>query len=163
MNKLLSCVPLILFAACASRPVLDSESYYAAADEAPAKATTPIDHNVVRPIVGGTTDRGGGGFTIAGQYEYRISSDWGAGAFADVVFGDRIVFVLGAGAYWHPVEALSLLGGVGVDFKRDETFARVGGSYEFELKQLKLGPALYVDLGAKGTPVLAGLLFSFDF
>ena len=89
------------------------------------------------------------------------SKEWGVGACADLTFGNSTAFVLGGAGYWHPIEDLTLLAGPGVDFDNDDVFARVGGSSEFKVKQLSMGPAVYVDLGAKGTPIMAGLLFSF--
>lgn len=180
MIKILLTLPLLLIAtACASVPASgaprsdtlssgdslapDSRPYFAARDEAPAIDSGPYHEHTIRPIVGYTTERQDGGFTLAAQYEYRFKKEWGAGAFADLVFGDSTAFVLGALGYWHPVENLTLVAGPGVDFDNDDVFARVGGSYDIKLKQFTIGPAVYVDLGAKSTPILAGLLASFDF
>lgn len=163
MKILVAFSTFLLATACASRPGLDDRSYFAAADEKPAFSTAPSHQNSFRPIVGGTTEREGGGLTLGAQYEYHVTKDWGAGAFADITFGDSTAFVLGGAGYWHPVEELTLLAGPGVDFENDDVFARVGGSYEFKVKELMMGPAIYVDLGARKTPIFAGLLFSFDF
>ena len=101
--------------------------------------------------------------TLGGQYEYRITKEWGAGALTDITFGSDTSFVLGGAGYWHPVKPLTLLAAPSVDFNNDDFFVRIGGSYDFEVKDFLLGPAVYVDLGAKNTPVMLGLVVSFDF
>jgi len=174
--SLLTIPALLLATACASSSATtadawrstDSEPFFALADggpttERPAIPRSPSKRHVARAFVGGTTERAGGGFTLGGQYEYRLTEDWGVGALADVTFGSDTAFVLGAAGYWHPIERLTLLAAPGVDFDKDDFFVRLGGSFEFAVKEFLIGPALYVDLGAKGTPILAGLIASFDF
>jgi hypothetical protein len=165
---------VLLSAACATGPAstvevwprAESEPLLAAAEpatEGPAEPTTPSRLHSGRLLVGGTTDRGGGGFTLGGQYEYRLAADWGVGGFADVTFGSKVAVVIGAAGYWRPIDRLTLLAGPGVDLERDDIFVRVGGAYDFAFKDYVIGPALYIDLGAKGTPILLGLSISLDF
>jgi hypothetical protein len=166
---------VLLSAACATGrpaatveawPHAGSEPFLAAAEpatEEPAEPTAPSRLHSGRVLVGGTTDRGGGGFTLGGQYEYRLKADWGVGGFADVTFGSDVAIVIGAAGYWHPIDRLTLLAGPGVDLEADDIFVRVGGSYDFTVKDYVIGPALYIDLGAKGTPILLGLSISLDF
>ena len=174
--SLLAIPAVLLGAACATRPAAtvdvwrtaDAEPFFAAAGEGPsterpANPTTPSRRHVGRLFVGGTTDRGGGGFTLGGQYEYRLAAEWGVGGLADVTFGRNVAVVIGAAGYWHPIERLTLLAAPSVDLERDDFFVRAGGSYDFAVKDYLIGPALYVDLGAKGTPILLGLVVSFDF
>jgi len=145
------------------RPGTNEDSYFAAASEPPAIRTSPSNPHVWRLYAGGTTERGGGGPTLGGQYEYRITKEWGAGALTDITFGSDTSFVLGGAGYWHPIKPLTLLAAPSVDFNNDDFFVRIGGSYDFEVKDFLLGPAVYVDLGAKNTPVMLGLVVSFDF
>jgi hypothetical protein len=130
-------------------------------DEAPAVSTNPNPQSV-RGFVGWTTERSDGGVTIAGQYEYRLRREWGAGAYADLVFGDDTAFLAGVGLFWHPVPQLNLMAGPGIDFENDDFFARAGASYDFEWKDFGVGPAAFVDLGASGTPILIALQISYD-
>ncbi len=169
--SLLAVPALLLVAACTTGPdvavdawrTADSELFLAAATERPATSTTPSRQHEGRLFVGGTTDRGGGGLTLGGQYEYRLSTEWGVGGLADVTFGRDVAVVIGAAGYWHPIDRLTLLAAPAVDLERDDFLVRAGGSYDFAFKGYVIGPALYVDLGAKGTPVLFGLVVSFDF
>ncbi|MHC4953707.1 MAG: hypothetical protein ACYTGZ_07440 [Planctomycetota bacterium] len=154
---------LLLSVACASSPSRGSGADFSASSEPPAIQTGPSRRHVARAFVGGTTERGGGGLTLGGQYEYRITDKWGAGGLADVTIGSDVAVVLGGAGYWHPIKELTLLAAPAVDFENDDFFVRLGGSYDFEVKDFLLGPAVYVDIGAKGTPILAGLIVSFDF
>ena len=174
--SLLALPAVLLCAACASGPVAtadawrsaDSEPYFAMAGEGPsdepaAIPTSPSRRHLGRAYVGGTSERGGGGLTLGGQYEYRLATEWGVGGLADVTFGSDVAVVIGVAGYWHPVLRLTLLAAPSVDLQRDDVFVRVGGSYDFAVKDFVIGPALYVDLGAKGTPILLAAFVSFDF
>lgn len=166
MTRLI-CIPLLFLAACATTGVAESwPGTYALSggptDERPA---IPVVHNphTVRGMVGYTTTRGDGSFTLAGQYEYQWRKDMGVGGFLDLSFGDKFSPVLGGAFFWHPIEIVNVMAGPGVDFQRDDTFARVGVSVDMEWKDFLVGPAAYVDIGARGTPLLLAFSISRDF
>lgn len=152
---------LVLMTACAM-PMQRNDDDVGAARSSRSTIRKP---HVARGFVGGTTNRGGGGFTLGGQYEYRINKDWGAGGVLDFTFGSDFATVLGVSGYWHPWQTLNVMAAPAYDFNEGEVFVRVGASYDFPMKQydISLAPALYIDLGAKGTPLMIGLLVSKDF
>ena len=105
-------------------------------------------------------------FTVGGQYEVRLNDQFGIGGLVDLVFASKFSVVGAAAFYWHPLPNLVVLGAPGYSWSRkDEFITRVGAAYEFELKDksFALAPALYVDLLADDTPVIAGLYITKNF
>jgi hypothetical protein len=136
--------------------------------DAPLLAQHPgrVSKNTGRVFVGYTTERGGGGVTVGGQYEVRLNDQFGVGGLVDLVFASKFSVVGAAAFFWHPLPNLVVLGAPGYSWSRkDEFITRVGASYEFELKDrsLSIAPALYVDLIADDTPVIAGVYISKKF
>ena len=149
---------LLALTACAMPMQRDDDDVGAAR----SSRSTSNKRNVGRVFVGGTTERGGGGFTLGGQYEYKINKQWGAGAVLDFTFGSDFATVIGVAGYWHPWKTLNVMAAPAVDLNSDDFFVRLGASYDFPFKQydISLAPALYVDVGAKSTPIMIGILIS---
>lgn len=131
-----------------------------------AQAGVPNTKHTGNLFLGYTTERGGGGFTVGGQYEYRMNDKFGIGGLVDLVFASKFSFVGAAAFYWHPMPKLTVLGAPGYSWSRkDEFITRVGAAYDFELKDagFALAPAVYVDLFAEDTPIIAGVYLSKKF
>jgi len=131
-----------------------------------AQGGIPATKHTGNLFVGYTTERGGGGFTVGGQYEYRMNEKFGIGGLVDLVFADKNSVVGAAAFYWHPLPKLTVLGAPGFSWSRkDEFITRVGAAWEFELKDggYALAPAVYVDLFAEDTPIIAGVYLSKKF
>ena len=131
-----------------------------------AQGGVPATKHKANLFVGYTTERGGGGVTVGGQYEYRMNEKFGIGGLFDLVFADKNSVVGAAAFYWHPLPQLVVLGAPGFSWSRkDEFITRVGAAWEFELKDggLALAPAVYVDLFAEDTPIIAGVYLSKKF
>ena len=166
MTRLLA-LPFLLLAACATTGASDPwPATYALSggptDERPAIPVVSKP-NTLRGMVGYTTSRGDGSFTLAGQYEYRWRKDMGFGGFLDLSFGDEFSPVLGGAFFWHPIDIVNLMAGPGYDFEEHEVVVRVGGSVDFEWRDFEIGPAIFVDLGGHGTPLLLSFSISRDF
>jgi hypothetical protein len=155
-------VPVLLLLTACAMPMQRDDNDVGAAS---SSRSTLSKRHVARAFVGGTSQRGGGGFTLGGQYEYRIDQKWGAGAVLDFTFGSDFASVIGGAGYWHPWRSLNVMAAPAVDLNNDDFFVRLGASYDFPLKQydISLAPALYVDVGAKSTPIMIGILVSKDF
>lgn len=160
-------LPLFFLAACASTPSQDPWPATYALSGGPTEERAAIpkvgEPHRVKGLVGYNTARAGGSFTVSGQYEYKWRPELGVGGFLDLAFGDEFATVLGGGVYWHPMENLNVFGGPGYDFNENELVVRVGASYDFEWKSYWIGPAVYVDLGGEGTPILLAFAFGKDF
>lgn len=160
-------LPLFLLAACASTSPRDPwpATYALSGGPTDERAAIPKISNPhrVRGLVGYNTARAGGSLTVGGQYEYQWRKDLGVGGFLDLAFGDEFATVLGGGLFWHPLENLNLMAAPGYDFNEGELVVRVGGSYDFEWKGYWIGPAVYVDLGGDGTPILLAFNMGKDF
>ena len=114
----------------------------------------------VNGLVGGTTDRGGGGFTIGGNYEYLLKHELGIAGFADITFGSRTTTTVGGGVWWHPADRWNLLAAPGVSFGNGtDVFVRLGVAYDFPFKEYLLSPYVSVDVFGNKTPVF----FAFSF
>jgi len=155
-------LPLAVLAACAA-PARDMHALAGGPEDEEPAVPRVSDRHALRGMVGYTTSRGDGSFTLAGQYEYRVRRNWGAGGFLDLAFGDEFTPVLGAGLFWHPIENVNLLAAPGFDFEDEDIVIRVGGSIDFEWKKYEIGPAAAVDLAGDGTPLLLAFHISRDF
>jgi len=130
----------------------------------PTVARTVADPHAVNVIVGGSFDRAGDGAAVGAQYEYRKDDRWGYGVFGDVAFAKRTSTALGGAVYFHPKEPWTVFGGPGVEFANGDAdvFARIGGSYAFDLDEFTLGPIGWIDLGDNAA-LFIGLAFTFGF
>ena len=160
-------IPLLLLAACAAPGPSDPwpATYALSGGPKDERAAIPkVSHpHRAKAMVGYNTARAGGSLTLSGQYEYQWRKDLGVGGFLDLAFGDEFATVIGGGMYWHPMDNLNLLAAPGYDFNEGELVVRVGASYDFEWKEYWIGPAVYVDLGGDGTPILFAFSFGKDF
>jgi hypothetical protein len=119
-----------------------------------------VGTHVASLFVGGSSERGEGGFTIGAEYAYRFHPKWAAGAFGEYTAGDLDAVALGPAVFFFPIEPLALMAGPGVEFVDGEAEAllRVGAAYEFEVGEVILAPGVYVDFVNGGTQVIvAGL------
>ncbi|MHC4938676.1 MAG: hypothetical protein ACYTHK_06880 [Planctomycetota bacterium] len=160
-------LPLLFLAACATTAPQDSWPAMHAISGGPTEERAAIpkvgNPHRVNALAGYNTARAGGSFTVGGQYEYRLNPDLGVGGFLDLAWGDEFASVLGGGVFWHPIENLNILGAPGYDFNENELVVRVGASYDFDWEDYRVGPAVYVDLGGEGTPILLAFNFGWDF
>ena len=95
-----------------------------------------------------------------------MNEQFGIGGLVDLVFASKFSYLGAAAFYWHPLPQLTVLGAPGYSWSRkDEFITRVGAAWEFELKKegFALAPAVYVDLLAEDTPVIAGVYLSKKF
>lgn len=125
-----------------------------------------LRHHKLNLFLGYTGERGhGGGQTVGLDYLYRFNEHWGVGAFIDLAAGGMKTRVLGAGLDFHPIEAVFLFVGPGVEWVDGESqgLIRVGTGYEIELgERLSTGPALYIDFLEDGEFAwVAGVLLSY--
>ncbi len=89
------------------------------------------------------------GFTLGGDYEYRINKNFGTGIVLERAFGTVDATTLLAVVDLHVWRDLIIQVGPGVEFTEDETVVagRLGAVYEFELPQnVTLSPQVHYDI-----------------
>jgi hypothetical protein len=100
------------------------------------------------------------GFNLGGEYEYRISELFGAGAIAEFVFGSVEKWTALAGTFWHISGPLTLVVGLGAESPAgSETLAvlRIGGAYDFEITEtIIVQPQLMFDFKEGGPATVIG-------
>ena len=84
------------------------------------------------------------------EYEYRVSSKFGIGGYAETTWGD---FDLEAGGLiftYRPSGGWKIFGGPGVErklgTKKDKGLVRLGVGYDFHFRNVSIGPMVAVDL-----------------
>jgi hypothetical protein len=145
-----------------SDPVVSAEGEVRAEGEPGAKTEpeSKVGTHVASLFVGGSSERGEGGFTIGAEYAYRFRPKWSVGAFGEYTAGDLDAVALGAAVFFFPIEPLALMAGPGVEFEDGdaEALLRVGAAWEFEVGKVILAPGVYVDFVNGGRKVIiAGL------
>jgi len=148
--------------AALSDPVVSGEGEARVEEEPGGKAEpeSKVGTHVATLFVGGSAERGEGGFTIGAEYAYRFRPKWAVGAFGEYTAGSLNAVALGAAVFFFPIEPLALMAGPGVEFEDGEAEAllRVGAAWEFEVGEVILAPGVYVDFVNGGRQVLvAGL------
>ena len=122
-------------------------------------------HHFVNMFLGAVANRRGeNGETIGLDYEYRITEEFGAGAYLDWSLGTLRTVVTGVAGYWHPIPRLALMTGPGIEIPvegGDKDFVwRTGGFYEFVAGEITVAPALFIDYVEGGDwTVVVGLNF----
>jgi len=145
-----------------SDPVVSGEGEVRVEEEPGGKAEpeSKVGSHVASLFVGGSSERGEGGFTVGAEYAYRFRPKWSVGAFGEYTAGSLDAVALGAAVFFFPIEPLALMAGPGVEFEDGaaEALLRVGAAYEFEVGEIILAPGVYVDIVNGGRKVIiAGL------
>jgi len=112
--------------------------------------------NEVALMLGYTGVRAGDGGTVGLGYERRLSRLIGVGAFAEYVFGESQVPVVGAGVYLHPTEKFRVGLAAGAEFDEEtEALFRVGVAYRvWRYRRIKVTPAVNLDIVRNKDPVI---------
>ncbi len=118
-------------------------------------------------LVGGTRVRAEEetGFTIGGDYEYRITRRLGVGGVVEHAFGEVDATTLLAVADIHLWRGLAAQVGPGVEFLDDraEPVGRIGALYEIELGgRFTVSPQLHYDITDEDS-IVFGLAFGRSF
>ena len=139
---------VLLLGACASLPTeegrwestADSPAECAAVGSVVVAADTTygsFDIHGLNIFTGYAWERGGGGFKIGADYEYRFTKLFGLGLFLNYIYGDFNVWVIGLPTvFLHPWKELTLIVSPGVEIEEGgetEVLLRLGGYYEFSL------------------------------
>ena len=123
--------------------------------------------NIVGLFGGYTTERGEGGATVGLEYERRINSWLGVGAFGEVIAGDHAASAFGAGVYLRPTAKAAFVVMPGVEFERGESaqfMTRVGAIYDlWKSGRTILVPAVYVDLFRGRAAFVVGVSLAWEF
>lgn len=101
-------------------------------------------------------------FTIALDYEYRLTEFWGAGFVAEHAFGGFDATTILAVADLHLWRGFMLQVGPGVEFtpEANRVVGRIGGIYEFELRDgYTIAPQLHADITGEATAFVYGVAF----
>jgi hypothetical protein len=166
-SRCLSSALLLVVAACAA-PLPEPEGDWPAPPEHVIALSAEVDeaaerhaydehfkraagHHFVNMFLGVVANRREeNGETVGIDYEYRVTQDFGAGAFLDWSLGTLRTGIIGPAFYWHPVDRLSILTGPGLEIpteahKDTKLLWRAGGFYEFVAGEITIAPALFVD------------------
>ncbi|WP_247664636.1 hypothetical protein [Pseudoalteromonas sp. MMG010] len=110
-------------------------------------------------------------FTYGIEYEYKFTSQWGAGVVyerADSAHHDDGVSVLLASVYYHPTKSIRLGVGfgeerIGGDHPHEEDLYRVSAAYDFHIGNFGLAPTLAVDFIDDEEAVVVGVALTRPF
>lgn len=123
--------------------------------------------NEVSLFLGFTGVRAGDGATVGLTYLRRLRRNFGVHVFGEYVLGDLQVPVVGAGVFFKPNEDATIFFALGREFKEEEdsNLFRFGASYIVrEVKNLRLAPAIYMDILENEEPVfIIGLEIAREF
>ena len=125
-------------------------------------------HHHLEATFGAAYNDGKNGVYTGFEYEYRINTLFGVGAFIDSTFDGFDLTALGAVANLHPAGGWKLLAGVGVERKlggdSDKKFLRVGGAYEFHVGNGTISPTVAYDFVENNKDVVyVGVAIGFEF
>lgn len=111
-------------------------------------------------------------FTLGLDYMYFFpkSEHWGISAFAEIIMAHHTEFLFGFPVVYKFNKGFWLRSGFGFELARDdqnkiESYAlvRLGGGYDFELKNIVLSPSLDFDGLRKHPAIVLGLNIGFGF
>jgi len=151
-----------------------------------SQAKSNDDHhepNELAVFVGGTakTEIKGTYFSLGLDYLRLLSTskDWGAGAFAEVIFTKHPEWVFGALVYFHFYDRFFVRTGPGIEIIKHEEIDpecncthvkseteflyRIGVGYSHHTKKLILTPTVDIDLVRSETALVFGLNVGFAF
>jgi len=134
----------------------------------PAEAEEPDEYrNLTAVFVGYTTERGEGGATLGLEYERRVNSWLGLGAFGEVVYGDHPASAFGGGVYLRPTEKFAFVVMPAIEFQNGQSgefMLRAGAIYDlWQSGRTILVPAVYVDLFRDTTAFVLGFSLAWEF
>ena len=106
------------------------------------------------------------GFSVGLDYEFRFVRRWGVGGVLEgVLFSDVRDLVFAVPLSWHPIDALKLSAGPGLetDGHHNEFLFRFSMAYGFEVWKYSLSPELAVDITEEAETLVFGLSFGRGF
>jgi len=141
------------------------------AEEAEHEAGHAFARHDLAIFLGVTNDRTSKELTQGFEYEYRITSWFGAGGLVDLAFGEDRVTVVAVGAFFRPYHRLILLVAPGYERVKSSSSShadhidfllRIGGAWEFEMtEKFYLAPTINVDFLENEEILVWGLNFGF--
>ncbi len=176
--------PLILFAVLViSNPLFAQDHQSEENQDRVQKAEVHHDLNELAVFVGGTakTEIKGTYFSLGLDYVRKFSSseDWGAGAFAEIIFAKHPEWVFGALVYYHFYDQFLVRTGPGIEIieheeidpecncthvkSETEFLYRVGIGYSHHTKKLIITPTVDIDLVRSETALVFGLNIGITF
>lgn len=101
------------------------------------------------------------GMAFGLDYEYRFTPKWGVAALVEgVAFAENHRdLAIAVPLVWHPVDALGLAAGPGIEFDGSdgEFMFRFSVSYSLEVRKFTIAPILAVDLTSSATALVYGI------